>query len=175
MRRDILVKPEAVDPSVGEAGSRYLDYDDELIARSLILTETWNVNRPGHSESYLEKSGKFEQSFRTDARRVWQLHLPIFKDHSAYVHFKAGLKTKNSRVALRAATAHYLGDSMMDYHANAYEQQLQTMQYLGEQKNFNFDKCSSRMLELHQLLDGLKEHGHGYSGIDEHTKVRYFL
>ena len=32
MRRDILVNPEAVDPTVGEAGSRYMDYDDELIA-----------------------------------------------------------------------------------------------------------------------------------------------
>ena len=139
------------------------------------------MNRQGHSESYLEKNGQFEQSFRTDARRVWQLLLPIFKDHSAYVHFKAILKTKNGHIALRAVTAHYLGDSMMDYHANAnaHERELQMMQYLGEQscpweqKNFNFDKYSSRMLELHQLLDGLKEHG--YSGIDEHAKVRYFM
>lgn len=174
-RMDLIVKPDALDPAVGELGSKYSDYDEEAIGRALILTEVANANAQGKSLRELEEKGPFNQTFLKDTKQAWQLIAPIFKDHLSWVYFKAGYKTKNARLGLWSVRQHYMGADMVNYQVNMYENEISSMNYLGEHasKNFDFERYSSRQLELHQLLNGLTEQG--YHGIDERTKVRYFL
>ena len=68
---------------------------------------------------------------------------------------------------------HYLGPSFIDNMALAAEANLETSKYLGETKRWNFESYVKVHLECHQILNDLKTHG--FSGIDEKTKVRKFM
>ena len=61
----------------------------------------------------------------------------------------------------------------MDNLSSGAEKNIELAQYSGENKRWNFDKYVRVHLDQHQILTDLKEHG--YSGIDERSKVRHLL
>ena len=69
--------------------------------------------------------------------------------------------------------AHYLGPNNVDHLSTSLTRTLQNLDYNGEKKNWNFDKYQAYHLEQNNISVGLE--GHGYSGIDDHDKVRYFI
>ena len=68
---------------------------------------------------------------------------------------------------------HYLGPNNTDNLASAAERKLETTTYTREGKHWNFEKYVRLHVEQHSILEGLVEHG--YSGIDDRSKVRYLL
>jgi hypothetical protein len=53
------------------------------------------------------------------------------------------------------------------------EHKLQNTAYHGEKRRWNFEKFVRIHVDQHQILNGLVQHG--YSGIDERSKVRLLL
>ena len=68
---------------------------------------------------------------------------------------------------------HYLGPSNVDNMSTQAEQKLQTLSYAGEGRRWNMERYATAHTEQHNILHALTEHG--YSGIDERSKVRHFL
>jgi hypothetical protein len=68
---------------------------------------------------------------------------------------------------------HYLGASNVGNLATAAEGRLQSTRYSGDKRNIDFEKYVRIHTEQYSVLDGLMEHG--YSGIDESSKVRLLL
>ena len=68
---------------------------------------------------------------------------------------------------------HYLGPNNADNLASAAERKLETTTYTREGKHWNFEKYVQLHVEQHSIIEGLVEHG--YSGIDNHSKVRFLL
>ena len=68
---------------------------------------------------------------------------------------------------------HYLGPNNTDNLASAAERKLETTTYTREGKRWNFEKYVRLHVEQHSILEGLVEHG--YSGIDDRSKVRFLL
>ena len=67
--------------------------------------------------------------------------------------------------------AHYLGPNKVDHLSASLTCNLYNLEYHGDKKNWNFEKYQAAHLDQHNISVGLE--GHGYSGIDEHAKVRY--
>ena len=174
VRSVITVKAEADDPRKGKTGSEYENDDQEMIARAPILTAT--ANSSGRETEELEALGPFAESFEADSLKVYNLLLPVFQKHSSLAYFKGtkGKKSsKNGRKAFRAVWDHYLGEQMVDHLSGKWEKELMGLKYMGEGRNGNFEQFCTRHKNLHSKLENLKQYG--YQGIDERTKVRYFL
>ena len=66
---------------------------------------------------------------------------------------------------------HYLGPINIYHMAAGTEKKLAQCTYTGKKINCTLDKCSILHKEQHNILNSLKEHG--YTGINQQSKVRY--
>ncbi len=172
IRNELKVKAATSDPSMGSQNSVYESHDHEMIARAPILTATAHASTLDLEE--LEATGPFVQSFLADRLTAYNLLLPVFQNHSSLTYFKGKKSSsKNCRKSFRAVWDHYLGEQMVDHLASKWENDLKGLKYLGEGRNGNFDQFCTASKDLHQKLENLKQYG--YQGLDERTKVRYFV
>ena len=68
---------------------------------------------------------------------------------------------------------HFLGPNNVGNMASEAETILQGTLYNGEKKRFTWETYVRIHTEQHSVLDGLMDHG--YSGIDDSSKVRLLL
>jgi hypothetical protein len=68
---------------------------------------------------------------------------------------------------------HFLGANNVGNLATAAEERLQSTKYSGDKRNFDFEMYVRIQTEQYSILNGLIVHG--YSGIDESSKVRLLL
>jgi hypothetical protein len=87
-----------------------------------------------------------------------------------YIYIKGASTAKDVREAFYLL---YLGANNVDNVVTAAEEQLQSTRYSGDKRNFDFEKFVWIHTEQHSVLNDLMEHG--YSGIDESSKVRLLL
>lgn len=164
--RDLLVPPgQNSDPTVGEANSEYLTYDEELIARGKIIDGTVAAGADP------EKDGPFHASYIIDRSTVYDKLASLFKDTDVWPHMKGFKRRKDGRGCYRAAFNYTLGPNNVDHMASQAEKRLATVTYYGEKKNWNFDKYATEHKRQHNILEGLVKHG--YNGIDCRSKVRF--
>jgi hypothetical protein len=140
------VPAEASDPSTG-----YETVDLEMIARG------------PHTGS----------AFQLDNRKVWEMMKNICGSSPCYIYIKSAARAKNGREAYRLLFDHFLGANNVGNLATAAEERLQSTKYSGDKRNFDFEKYVRIHTEQHSILNGLIVHG--YSGIDESSKVRLLL
>jgi hypothetical protein len=69
--------------------------------------------------------------------------------------------------------AHYLGSDHVNHLANKMETRLASLTYRGKQKNWDWSCYTNAHIEQHTIAKSLMEHG--YSGLDECSKVRHLL
>ena len=87
---------------------------------------------------------------------------------------KAFAKAKDGRGAYMALYDYHLGTSHTQNISRKTEDLLSRLRYTGELKRYyNFHKYATQHKECHIVLNNLKEHG--YSGIDDSSKVRRFM
>jgi hypothetical protein len=82
-------------------------------------------------------------------------------------------KEKNGCKLYHLLFAHYLGSDHMNHLANKMEARLASLTYRGEQKNWDWSCYTDAYIEQHTISKNLMEHG--YSGLDEHSKVHHLL
>jgi hypothetical protein len=143
---NVAVPTEADDPSAG-----YKTVDIEMIARG------------PHSDS----------AYQLDNRKVWKSMKNICGSNPCYIYIKGAAKAKDGREAFCLLFDHYLGANNVCSLATAAEEQLQSTRYSGDKRNFDFEKYVRIHTEHHSVLNSLMEHG--YSGIDESSKLRLLL
>jgi hypothetical protein len=151
-RKEREVTPEALDPS-----TNYSSWDEEQVARCL----------------HFAAPGRTTRWFATDNKKLWHILHSMFKGSLSYTHMKAFAQTTDGRGAYLALYDYYLGTRHTQNLSRKAEALLNKLRYTGETKRYNFHKYATQHKECHVVLNNLKVHG--YSGIDEASKVRRFL
>lgn len=133
-------------------------FQDEMINRAPIM----NAGTTIYNEIYLQ-----------DNQEVWNIISSLTREHPCWTYVKPAQKKRDGRAAFKALYDHYLGPNNVDTMATTAERALANASYHGEKKRWNFERFVSMQVDQHTILQGLT--AHGYSGIDERSKVRYLL
>ena len=158
VRKEPLVPEARLDPGYGERDTRYRSFKHEIEWRAPIMDST----------------GKEDPVYSQDNVTVWKAIWTIVKDTQYVTYVKPYMPTQDGRRAFVALYTTLLGPQAINNHASTAENKLQSMTLDGtRKKNWNFDKYVIGHKEQHIILEKLVEHG--YSGIDENSKVRLFL
>lgn len=112
-------------------------------------------------------------TFIENSKLVFNILADVTRDHSCWTYVKPFLKTLDGRGAFLALKDHFLGAHMIDSLAAGAEKILAEATYNGEGRRWDFEKYTNLHLQQHTILSELV--AHGYSGIDERSKVRYFI
>jgi len=143
-------------PAVDPAGN-YANRQDELIARAPIT----------------DANGNFVPTYLSDRTRVWELLSDLTRDKDCWTYVRPAQKTRDGRMAFQRLEGHYLGENNVDNMSSKAENTLSTTTYTGEKRKWNFEKYVKVHVDQHSILEGLVQHG--YSGIDERSKVRHLV
>ena len=68
---------------------------------------------------------------------------------------------------------HYLDENNVDNMSSRAEAKLKDTSYSGEKRRRNFENYVKTHVDQHAILTGLVKHG--YSGIDDRSKVRHLM
>ena len=151
IRDNMDVAADADDPT-----DNYESKQEELIARAPILT-----------------GNAFTPTYLADRARVWELLSEITRNEDCWSYVRPAQRTRDGRMAFLGLRGHYLGTNNVDNMSTSAEHKLQNTAYHGEKRRWNFEKFVRIHVDQHQILNGLVQHG--YSGIDERSKVRLLL
>jgi hypothetical protein len=154
--------------------ANYPSLDDEAIARAPILED--HVALLGQSVkaiAHLEENGPFCDTFRIDMVMVWNILFEMFGQMPAWPHAASTKKEKNGRKLYCLLFAHYLGSDHVNHLAKKMEARLASLTYRGKQKNWDWSHYTDAHIKQHTIAKNLMEHG--YSGLDESSKVRHLL
>lgn len=151
----VIRKHEEVPETDPEGG--YATYVDELVARAPIKNA----------------DGTCTATYLTDRVKVWELISTLTRGLACFTHVRPAQRTHDGRMAFFGLRNYYLGMNNVNSMSAQAERVLQLTKYTGESKRFNFDSYVKRHVDQHHILDGLVEHG--YSGIDNRSKVRHLI
>jgi hypothetical protein len=168
-RKNLILLDDNEDPP-----TNYPSLDAEAIARTPILEE--HVALPGQSAkaiALLEENGPFCNTFRIDMVTVWNILFEMFGQTPVWLHATPTKKEKNGRKLYHLLFAHYLGSDHVNHLANMMEARLASLTYRGKQKNWDWSRYTDAHIEQHTIAKNRMEHG--YSGLDERSKVRHLL
>jgi hypothetical protein len=167
-RKNLIPLDEDDDPP-----TNYPSLDAKAIACAMILEE--HVTRPGQSVkaiALLEENGPFCNTFCIDM--VWCGYGTSYAKclgRPAWLHAASTRKEKNSCKLYLFLFVHYLGSDHVNHLANKMEARLASLAYCSEQKNWDWSHYTNAYIKQHTITKNLMEHG--YSGLDERSKVRH--
>ena len=148
-------RPE--DPNLDPPGN-YSSFTEELIARA---------------PHYVGATDEHTQEYKEDNVIVYNKLAALLREKDCWTYMRSAMRTRDGRKAFKNLKDHYLGKNNVDHLASQAERKLQHTSYTNEGRRWNFEKYVRVHVEQHQILTELKDHG--YSGIDERSKVRYLL
>ena len=154
MRENPEVFPEGADPV-----ENYTLMQDELITHVLILT----VANPNASTA----------TYLTDHEHVWDKITAITHELDCWTYVHPPHHARDGSMAYLNLNGHYLGVNNVDNMSTLAEAKLASTLYDGEKHHWNFEKYVKVHVNQHVILVGLVEHG--YSGIDERSKVHHLM
>ena len=144
----------------GDTRRRLQSLQDELIARAPI--RVGNAGNAAYTAEYLANRSK-----------VWVLILDLAQDQDFWSYVRPAQRTRDGRLAFLGLKNHYLGKNNVDYTFSRAEAKLKDTSYSGEKRRWNLEKYIKTHVDQHAILTGLVEHG--YSGIDDRSKVRHLM
>ena len=153
----VVRKEQEVPNSADDPETNYDSKQDEMIARS----------------PHVDGNNRPLDTYKNDRRKVFEILLKVTDGLPSSVYVKRAQRGKDGRQAFLNLYGHYLGRSNVDNMATLAERKLQSLTYTGELRRFNFEKYVTNHVHQHLILTNLVEHG--YSGIDERSKVRHLL
>jgi hypothetical protein len=152
------VKPAASDPATGQPGSIYQTYAHEIRERAPIK----------------QFDNTLDRHFAADNAAVWKILWMKLKKGKYQSYIKPFLAKQDARGAFMALHDQLLDRAAIANYANAAENRLTSLFLDGTKtKNWNFDKYLVQHMEQHLILNKLKDFG--YAGIDENSKIHYFM
>ena len=121
----------------------------------------------------LDPNGKEYEWTATIRSKVWNILYAIFNDHSAYQYMRPHKRSKDGPAAYFSIRRHYLGANNVNNMATALEAEFDSLNYSSETRRWNFEKYTSKHVELFNTAQDLVEYG--YCGIDSAPRVRKFM
>ena len=109
--------------------------------------------------------------FITDRELIWDNMVATFQVSGAWKYLMPSRKHCDGRMGYNLIYNHYLGPSNIDHMAAGAKKKLAQCNYTGEKINCTFEKYATLHKYQHNILESLKEHG--YTGIEQQSKVRY--
>jgi hypothetical protein len=85
----------------------------------------------------------------TDNRKAYNLIHSLFHNTEHWIYIKPFQRTKDGRGAYQAIWNHCLGPNNIDHMATEAERSLDTTNYTGEKRRWNFEKCVRLQKEQH--------------------------
>ena len=155
------VKDAETDPMYGQLDSIYNNNIHEIEHRAPITSIVNGVETQ-------------HKHFKLDNTIVWKLLLSILTDTTFITYIKRFASKQDGRSAFKALKTHLLGEDAINNHASKAENRLTELNLDGQRKkNWDFNKYVLAHKEQHIILEKLTEYG--YAGIDDNSKIRYFL
>ena len=155
-----VVRKDATVPAADPTGG-YFTIQDEMIARAKHFTlGAGDVQTP-------------DPTYVANREKVWEIIVKITREHTCWTYVKPAQRTRDGRKAYLDLYQHFLGPNNVDNMAAMAEDKLKTTVYSGEQRRWDFEKFINVHKTQHSVMEGLKEHG--YTGIDNRSKVRFLL
>ena len=147
-----------VDENVGvDPPGGYASIPDEMIARA----------------PHRDDQGFNTPAYQSDRLRVWELISETCRGLDCWTYVKSAQRTRDGRLAYQNLFNNYLGPNNVDNMAKPSEKKLQVTRYTGETKRWIFESYVRLHVDQHAILTGLVDHG--YSGIDNQSKVRHLM
>ena len=131
-----------------------------MIARAPIRVE--NTGNAAYTADYL-----------VDRSKVWELISDLTRDQDCWLYVRLAQSTRDGRLAFLGLKNHYIGKNNVDNMSSCAEAKLKDTSYFGEKRRWNFEKYVKTHVDQHSILTGLVKHG--YSGIDDQSKVRHLM
>ena len=103
-------------------------------------------------------------TYITDCRKVWELLAALFRENPYWPYLKSAQRSKDGRQGYVALESHYLGPNNIDNMASSAKCKLKNSWMFENFVQVHVD---------HAILAGLVDHG--YSGMDEWSKVRHLM
>ena len=82
-------------------------------------------------------------------------------------------RTRDGRLVFLGLKNNYLCENNVNNMSSRAEFKIKDTSYSGEKRRWNFEKYVKTHVNQHAVLTGLVEHG--YSGIDDWSKVRHLM
>ena len=152
----VVRSEEAVTYSSDEPEPSFSSAEDEMVACAPIL-----------------ECGLTDVTFKKDMMKSWGMiyAIKIYLDCWNYV--KSDQRTRYGRKAYSELWDRFLGPDNVDIMASEAERLLIATHYSDEHNRFDFERYMKIQKDQHQILEGLKEHGH--VGINIRSQVRHLI
>jgi hypothetical protein len=106
--------------------------------------------------------------------KVLKILLNIFQNTPAYTYIERFERKRDGRGAYWALFDHYLGQPQVTHMVSKALCALDTLQYTGEKKDYNWEKHVNRHVRNHNILDSMVGRG-DFRGHGESQKIRKLL
>jgi hypothetical protein len=122
---------------------------------------------------YLKEHGPFDPIFVQDSAKVYDILHSSWGTLQPSTHVcSAATKTKNGRKVFRVLHTHLLGSQQLMMSGNAIMTRLQSLQYDGNRRNFDFNKYVALHVAGHNNHDDLGVYG--VEPLTESLKILWF-
>ena len=149
-------------PPFGNPESPYVMIDAELTACALILQHNLTHAQLAWPLDHLKEYGPFDPIFVRDSAKVYDILHLSWGTSQPWTHARSvAAKTKNGRKAFRVLHTHLLGGQQLVTSGSAIMTRLQSLQYEGDRRNFDFNKYIALHVAGHNNHDDLGAYGVG--------------
>jgi hypothetical protein len=155
IRVALIPKDEKDDPPFGDEDTKYTPIDMETIARAPILSDKADIYE--EDPENLEAYGPFVPTFPTDAKKVWAILLACFGLSSTWQHIKKLACQQNGCQAWRTLHDHFFGGDKVNTMVADILLTLKSLHYIGDRRNFTFDKYCTAHVDQHNCHAALAE------------------
>jgi len=156
-----VIRPSVdVDAEANDPATNYTTHQEEMTARAPHTMVVAGVTRR-------------TAVFNSGNEAVWEIMATWTRNTDCWTYVRPAQRTRDGRMAFLNLKNHYLGPNNVDTQSSAVERTLQSTTYQGEKRRWNFERFSKLHKDQHAILEGLVEHG--YSGINNRSKVRYLM
>ena len=115
----------------------------------------------------------FMAMYLTDHQHIWDKIAAIMHELDCWTYVCPTQCARDGHMAYQNLNRHYLGVNNVDNMSTLAEAELASTTYDGEKCHWNFEKYVKIHIDQHMILACLVEHG--YSGIDERSKVCHLM
>jgi hypothetical protein len=147
--------------------------DAELTACAPILQHDLTHAQLAQPLDYLKEHGPFDPTFIQDSAKVYDILHTSWETSQPWTHAcSATTKTKNGRKVFRVLHTHLLGGQQLVTSGSAIMTRLQSLQYDGDRRNFDFNKYVALHVAGHNDHNDLGEYG--VEPLTESLKILWF-
>jgi hypothetical protein len=128
-------------PPFGDPNSPYVTINAELTPCAPILRFDLTHAQLARPLDHLEEYGPFDPTFVQDLAKVYDILRSTWGTSQPWTHAcSAAAKTKNGRKVFRVLHTHLLGSQQLVKSGSTIMTRLQSLQYNGDRRNFDFNK-----------------------------------